>query len=72
MNNPEFDVHILNEDGIRKAQKIAETFDQALTSLIFLGVGGRYLSIVRTKMEEAAFFAKKGMAIQKENQKEVL
>ena len=67
----EFEVHILNDDGIEKAQRIAAIFDGALTQLIEGGLiyQGRYQSIVRTKLEEAAFFAKKSMAVQPENQK---
>jgi hypothetical protein len=32
------------------------------------GAGGREMAIVRTKLEEAAFFAKRAMATQAENQ----
>lgn len=68
---PEFEVHMLNEGGIEKAQRIAGIFDFALTRLIEEGLvpPGRYQAIVRTKMEEAAFFAKKALAVVPENQK---
>ena len=63
--NPEFEVHMLNEEGKRRAAVIANVFDTALAQLANLCPAGREMSIVRTKMEEACFFAKKAMA--KEN-----
>lgn len=67
--NKEFEVHILSEEGIEKAKNIAFVFDNALEELKNLCPEGRYLSIVKTKMEEASFFAKKGMASDESNQK---
>lgn len=58
----EFAVHMLNETGKTKAAAIAEVFDTALTALEELVPPGREIAIVRTKLEEACFFAKKGMA----------
>lgn len=69
MNNDEFKVHVLNEVGISKAVAIAEVFDGALDALDDLIPSGRYMALVKTKMEEASFFAKKGMAIDPKNQK---
>lgn len=60
--NKEFTVHLLNEGGKAKAIQIAEAFDTCLTSLTSLCPTGRELAIVRTKLEEACFFAKKAMA----------
>ncbi len=60
--NKEFTVHTLNIIGKEKAMDIAATFDECLTKLIALCPAGRELSITRTKLEEAAFFAKKAMA----------
>lgn len=60
--DPLFSVHRLNEDGMKKAQLIAEAFNFCLKDLEKLCPSGRELSIVKTKMEEAAFFAKKAMA----------
>lgn len=60
--NKEFRVHKLDEFGLSKMQEIADIFDNALTSIINICPEGRELSIVRTKMEEACFFAKKSMA----------
>lgn len=67
--NPEFKVHILNETGIFKAHRIAQKFDELLNNLKDLCPEGRELSIVKTKLEEASFFAKKSMAKDINNQK---
>lgn len=67
--NKEFAVHLLNRDGKEKAQLIAEAFNTLLESLQQgLVPPGRELAIVKTKLEEACFFAKKGMASLPENQ----
>lgn len=63
-----FEVHMLNETGKTKAGEIARAFDGLLVGMVVLGVKDRYLAIVRTKLEEACFFAKKGMASDPENQ----
>lgn len=61
----EFEVHMLNEVGKEKASAIAAVFDDCLTKLEFL-CGDisptREMALVRTKLEEACFFAKKAMA----------
>ena len=63
-----FQVHMLNEVGKRKAIAIAESFDVLLRDLGNWCPAGREMSIVRTKLEEAAFFAKKAMANESANQ----
>jgi hypothetical protein len=68
--NPEFQVHMLNDNGIDKAKMIASIFDHALSELKTMLPVCREFSIVRTKMEEACFFAKKAMANVPANQKE--
>lgn len=77
----EFEVHLLNSEGIEKAKRLAEVFDSALTQIETLtsrphgdillpgGSNGRELAIVRTHLEIASFFAKKAMAILPENQR---
>jgi hypothetical protein len=60
--NKEFEVHMLNETGKQNAKEIAETFDTCLNKLTELCPEGRSFSIVKTKLEEACFFAKKAMA----------
>ena len=67
--DPAFEVHMLNDRGKDKALQIATDFDGLLSRLtIYCGVSNRELSIVKTKLEEACFFAKKAMANQKDNQ----
>ncbi len=74
--NKEFAVHMLNEAGKEKAQAIAQAFALLLDSLTgenpkvtstTLCPPSREMSLVRTKLEEACFFAKKAMASQTEN-----
>lgn len=69
--NTEFEVYSLNSEGIDKANTIAVLFDNLLNELRAEGVclPGRSLEIVKTKLEEACFFAKKAMAINPCNQK---
>lgn len=67
--NKEFSVHMLNEAGIGKAMQMADAFDSLLNTLKTLCTEGREFSIVKTKLEEASFFAKKSMAMLPENQK---
>jgi hypothetical protein len=77
IRNPLFNSHMLNEEGVRRAHKIAVLFDDLLESLreciYHSGSGpnptweGREWSLVQTKLEEASFFAKKAMAVRPEN-----
>lgn len=60
---------LLNDAGSSKARAIADLFTNALTDLEqLMPLGGREGAIVRTKLEEACFFAKKCMALQTVNQ----
>jgi hypothetical protein len=64
-----FEVHMLNEKGQGLAKAIAGEFFGFLCSLEGMcGREGREMAIVRTKLEEACFFAKKAMASDKVNQ----
>ena len=63
-----FEFHKLNDIGIERAKRIQSAFEQVVADLEEVVPAGRELSIVKTKLEEACFFAKRGMAIQKENQ----
>ena len=62
MMRPEFEVHMLNDNGKVEAKIIADAFNELLDKLVNCVPEGRYLAIVRTKLEEACFYAKKGMA----------
>lgn len=68
MISPLFEVHMLNDVGKKNAQAIAESFNNLLQALNLWCPEGRELSIVKTKLEEASFFAKKSMANVPENQ----
>ena len=63
-----FKVRMLNEEGKIKAKKIAITFEVLLNELEKIvpapppSGSTREMAIVRTKLEEACFFAKKAMA----------
>jgi hypothetical protein len=70
--NEYFGVHMLNDDGINKANQIRDAFDillNNLSSILGKCYGEREFSLVKTKLEEACFFAKKSMAINLSNQK---
>lgn len=71
--SPLFSVHLLNELGLKKAAVIADAFNGLLWQLQSGGTNalcpeGREFAIVKTKLEEACFFAKKAMANVAENQ----
>jgi|HubBroStandDraft_3_1064219.scaffolds.fasta_scaffold403053_2 hypothetical protein len=80
MINPLFQFHKLNDEGQKKAIGIAEAFSELLEKLNYLATGSqvypvappncRELAIVKTKLEEACFFAKKAMAVLPENQQQ--
>jgi hypothetical protein len=65
---PEFKVHMLNASGKAKARGIAENFSALLDAVEAAGCTGRDLALVKTKLEEACFCAKRGMASLPENQ----
>lgn len=66
----EFEVHLLNEEGIKLAKEMAQKFSDLLEWCHGVGQSpSRELSLVATKLEEACFFAKKAMAQKPENQK---
>lgn len=64
----EFQVHMLNEQGIARASALGEVFSDALNKIEALVPAGRERAIVITHLQEASFFAKRGVATQKENQ----
>jgi hypothetical protein len=65
----EFDVHLLNPAGLTKARDIASGFSTLLNDLEeHCGKDGREMALVRTHLQEAAFFAKRAMAREPENQ----
>jgi hypothetical protein len=66
--DPIFEVHRLNEAGLEKAQTIAECFNNLLDEIRPLVPEGREWSLVKTKLEEACFYSKKGLASIPSNQ----
>ena len=69
MSHKEFTSHRLNESGLTNAVAISQAFDTLLDDLVRYGCKeSREFSIMKTKLEEACFFAKKSMATQAEFQ----
>ncbi len=66
MVNDLFRVHRLNAAGVEAAEKLAAAFTDclAVVELLLVPTAGaaRELAIVRTKLQEASFFAKRGIA----------
>lgn len=61
----EFRVHKLSAVGLRRADKLAEIFSACLSAVEGeCGAASREMAIVRTKLQEASFFAKRSMAVQ--------
>lgn len=65
----EFDVHLLNDVGLTRARELAEVFSDALTRIEALVPPGRERALVITKLQEACFFAKRGIAVDSANQR---
>lgn len=66
----EFNVHLLNPEGISAARKVAEVFSTALDSLEALGLEGRERALTVTALQEAGFWAKRGVAVLPKHQAE--
>lgn len=64
----EFAVHRLNSLGMTRAEAIAEEFSRLMTALDTLCPASREKSLVVTKLQEAAFWAKRAIAVIPENQ----
>lgn len=64
-----FRVHRLNDEGLKKAEALAETFTNCLREIeAACGEDGREMAIVRTKLQEASYFAKRAITVRVENQ----
>ena len=69
MIREEFRVRVITDEGIERSHEIANIFSDFLDELEELcGATGREMAIVKTKLEEASFFAKKAMCSRVENQ----
>ena len=62
-----FEVHLLNAQGKQKAAEIALSFSDLLNRLEAVCPPSRELSIVKTHLQDASFYAKRCMAAQPEN-----
>lgn len=73
MIRDEFKVHILNEIGIEKAEAIARSYTDLLNMIEALvpttADNARELALMKTKLQESAFFAKRAMALHPAHQK---
>lgn len=70
MMRDEFKVHKLNGEGMKKAEGLAEGFSEFLDRVEQVcGKDGREMAIVRTKLQEASFQAKRAIAQRPENQR---
>jgi hypothetical protein len=68
--NAEFEIHLLNDAGLANASDIRDGFDDLLNRLqLIIPIHGREYSIMKTKLEEACFFAKKALAVIEKNQR---
>ena len=63
-----FESVVLNPEGIRRAAVIRKAFTTLLRTLDLLVPEGREFSLAKTKLEEASFFAVRGMALDQSNQ----
>jgi hypothetical protein len=66
----EFNVHLLNAEGIRAARAVAEIFSDTLTQLEALGLTGREKALVVTGLQQAGFWAKRAIAVLPQHQAE--
>jgi hypothetical protein len=65
----EFKVHLLNEAGLAKAKQLEDAFTTLLASIEQIVPVSRERSLVVTKLQEASFWAKRGIAVLPENAK---
>jgi len=65
---PEFQVHLLNAQGLNRAKELGEVFSDALDNIEVLIPAGRDRALVITKMQEASYFAKRAIAADPANQ----
>jgi len=61
---------MLNGIGLAKAKELGEIFSEALNRIEYFVPAGRERALVITKLQEASFFAKRGIALDPANQKD--
>ncbi len=68
--NKEFANHVLNDHGVARSGDITHAFDTLLNTLLHINPdASREMSLVRTKLEEASFYARKALALNPVHQK---
>ena len=68
-----FAFHNLNHRGKEKAEQIKALFEQLVIDLNKHMTGDeRYKALTMTKLEEACFYSKKGMATDEKNQEQTV
>ena len=60
---PEFAFLVLEDDALEGARQIGEALSAALDAIVNLVPAGRERALVVVKLQEAAFFAKRGLAL---------
>lgn len=68
MSDDLFTYRRLNAHGYAKIHNVNNSFSILLDNLKKIVPDGRHLAIVKTKLEEAVFFAHKGIALHIDNQ----
>lgn len=66
-----FEVHLLNDIGIKKCKELADRFEDLAKFVASNGFPSRQRSTALAKLEEACFFAKKSLAQKGEHQMQV-
>lgn len=68
IKNNHFKVYMMNNQGIETITYVGELFDHLLIQLeYFCDKEGRDFSIVKTKLEEACFYAKRSCGLNPKN-----
>jgi len=62
MSRDEFSVHRLNEEGLKQAGRLADAFSTLLDQ-VEAGLPPHERALVITRLQEACFFAKRGVAL---------
>lgn len=64
----EFQVHMLNDKGKAEAEQLAEAYSRLLDTIDQLVPQSREKSVAITELQTSAFWAKRGIAVQPDNQ----
>lgn len=67
----EFNVHMLNDKGRAEAEQLAKAYSALLDVIDQLVPQSREKSVAITELQTSCFWAKRGIAVQKDNQLDV-